>query len=211
MTVSHARFLAAILAGRPIEARTAIDDLLTSGMTARSIDLDVLCPAMTEIGDLWQQGLATVAQEHLATAISSGQIARLAGLLDMEPATGLRAVIASTPGELHGLGSRMVADFLEAIGWEVLYLGPATPTDDLAVMVRDMRADLVGLSTALTGHLPDAREAIRRLHALPRPPVVIVGGAGWAGDPDLARRMGADLFGRDAAEAAALVRRQFAA
>ena len=39
------------------------------------------------------------------------------------PKDGRLAIVSGTPDELHALGTRMVADFLEADGWEVLLLG----------------------------------------------------------------------------------------
>ena len=71
------------------------------------------------------------------------------------------------------------------------------------------RPAAVGLSTALTTKLAAVRTTIARLKALPNTPLVIVGGAAYAGDEALARQLGADLFAADAGAASAILRAHF--
>ncbi len=84
----------------------------------------------------------------------------------------------------------MVGDFFESDGWEVMYVGAATPAADLARLAAEVEPNLVGLSTTLTTHLDAARAAIAALKALPSPPVVMVGGSAYSDDPEIGTRMG---------------------
>lgn len=178
-------------------------------MPTRAIYLDVLQPAMIRIGELWQQARITVAHEHLATAITKTVMASLAPAAWEPPPIDRRVVLACTPGELHAVGLRMLADFLEGDGWHVLELGASTPTVDLIAIVEADAPDVVGLSTSLTLQLADAADAIGLLHALDRPPFVIVGGRAYGGDPEVARQVGADAFGADAGETSRILRSRF--
>jgi methanogenic corrinoid protein MtbC1 len=153
---------------------------------------------MRSIGDLWQAGLVTVAQEHLASAITEAQLAWLAPLLPTRPMSAARIVLSGTPGELHVVGLRMLADMLAAEGWQVFNLGASLPAEDLIELVARRQPDVVGLSTSLTTHLRGVRDIAAALHALPVAPVVILGGAAYSGDAELARRAGADIFASDA-------------
>ncbi len=202
-------YLAAIVAGDPRVARATVERLIATGTAARRVELEVLAPAMTAIGRLWEEARISVAQEHLATAITGSQLAWLAPRLAAPPPVGRTAILAGMPGELHVLGLQMVADFLTGDGWEILDLGQAVPTDDLVDFVAARRPTAVGLSSALTTRLAAARSAIARLRALPDPPLVMVGGAAYAGDEALARRLGADLFAADAGAASELLRAHF--
>jgi methanogenic corrinoid protein MtbC1 len=150
-----------------------------------------------------------VAHEHLATATTKAIMARLAPLVGKPPPNGRRVVLACSPGELHGVGLRMVADFLEGDGWEVLELGADTPTADLLALVASERPAAVGVSTALTLHLADAAVAVGRLKALDPALLVLVGGPAYGGDAGLAARLGADAFASDAGTTSALLRDRF--
>jgi MerR family transcriptional regulator, light-induced transcriptional regulator len=193
-----AELVAALLDGDANRASEVIDGLLEGGADPRAIATDVLGPALTVIGNLWASGEISVAQEHLASAIVMAVYDHPARLLPQAPTGDRLVVLAGTPGELHVIGLRMVADFLRADGWRVLPLGAATPADDLVAFVAERHPDVVGLSTALTTHLRDVQEIVAALRALPRPPVVIVGGAAYADDPALAEGVGADLYAGDA-------------
>lgn len=203
-------WFADVLLGRPPrEARATALGLVDNGVPPRSVYLNVLAPALQEVGSRWERGLVSVAQEHLATAVVSSIMATLAPRLEEPPSVGRRAVLASTDGEMHVVGLRMVGDFLEADGWEVLFIGAVTPGADLARLVGETRPDAVCLSTTLTTHLVAAAATVAMLKALPDPPVVLVGGHAYGGDADRARALGADGFASDAGAASRFLRELF--
>lgn len=191
------------------EARVAALELLERGVSPRALYLEVLGPALQEVGSRWQRGLISVAQEHLATAIVSSVMAIVAPRLIEPPPIGRRAVLACTDGELHDVGLRMVGDFLEADGWDVLLLGALTPPDALQRLVADRAPDVVGLSTALTTHLASAAEAIAAMRRLETPLFVMVGGRAYRDDSSVALGIGADVLLADAGAASALLRQRF--
>jgi methanogenic corrinoid protein MtbC1 len=194
----------------PRGARAVVERLVEAGQPARTIYLEVLAPALVEVGRRWQQARITVAHEHLATATTKVIMARLAPLVGKGPVVGRRIVLACSPGELHGVGLRMVGDFLEGDGWEVLELGADTPTEDLIAIVASERPDAVGLSTALSLHLADAAETVRRIKALSSAPFVLVGGAAYGDDGALGVRIGADAYASDAETTSTLLLDRFA-
>jgi methanogenic corrinoid protein MtbC1 len=198
-----------LLGPSPREARTAALGLLDRGVQPRALYLEVLGPALQEVGSRWQRGLISVAQEHLATAIVCSVMATVAPRLTVAPAIGRRAVLACTDGELHDVGLRMVGDFLEADGWEVLFLGALTPLDALQRLVAETEPDVVGLSTALTTHLASASDSIAAIRQLKAPPFVMVGGRAYRDDSSVAFGIGADVLLADAGAASALLRQRF--
>jgi methanogenic corrinoid protein MtbC1 len=178
-------------------------------MSAREIYLDVLGPALVEVGARWQRGIATIAQEHLATAVVGSIMTRLAGQLATTPPVRRRIVLACTDGELHDTGLRMVRDFLEGDGWEVFYLGAETPADSLQFLVDRAQPHVVGLSTALPHRVPVARVTVAALRSRPARPYILLGGHAYGGDAGLARHIGADGFAANAGEASLLLRCEF--
>src|SRR5215210_5471724 len=124
-------YLDALVAGDLDGARRVLTGALDAGTTVRELYLGVLQPALYEVGARWSRAEISVAQEHLATAAAQAAMAglaeRLAPLPGSRGASRGSVVIACAEDELHALGVRMVADFLEADGWGVTWIGAMTP------------------------------------------------------------------------------------
>jgi methanogenic corrinoid protein MtbC1 len=110
--------------------------------------------------------------------------------------------VTATPDEQHSLGARMLADFLESDGWEVLLLGAGPPARDLVELVDLERPDVVALSTSTAGVLPGLIDLVRALAELRPRPLIVAGGRFWTAETTAAaHEFGADLVIRDAREA----------
>lgn len=207
-------FLAALRAGRRTEAFAAADRARAAGLGMGEVYLRVIQPSMHEIGSLWQQNRITVADEHLATAITQAVMARLYQEMLRAPAEpGPLLIAACADQERHELGLRMICDLLEMDGWETVFLGASVPVEDLVAMVAARRPDAVALSAAIAPHLPRVRDAIAGIRGAlgSGAPVIAAGGRAFARDPELAARLGADLTAEDAPRAAALLKETMAA
>ena len=186
-------YLAALVSGDAIRARHLVDRAVERGMPLVDVYLHVLQPALEEIGDRWESGEIGIAYEHQATAITQGILGALGPKLRVAPTSGRLAVLACTPGELHGLGIQMLGDVLESEGWEVLLLGASVPAGALAELVADESPDVVALSTASPGLLPGVEETLRALAATEPRPFIAVGGRAWRSQPaGRALELGAD-------------------
>jgi DNA-binding transcriptional MerR regulator/methylmalonyl-CoA mutase cobalamin-binding subunit len=140
---------------------------------------EVLLPAMREIGDLWQEARAVVAQEHFASAFVREKLAEMMGGLDTGVAPGPECVCAGAPGDLHELGLMASAVRLASAGWRVLYLGADVPMDDIGRVVADRRPALLCTSVVVRQDPDSFRAFAERLRAAaPRGTAVVVGGAG---------------------------------
>src|SRR3954463_3519105 len=137
MTLDEHRttFLDALLARDSARARRVIEEGVAAGIPVPDLYLGVLDPALREIGHRWAMGALNVAEEHYATAVAQSILDALSRQLPRAAKDGRLAVVSGTPEEQHALGTRVVADFLEADGWEVLLLGPGAPAQDLAELV----------------------------------------------------------------------------
>jgi methanogenic corrinoid protein MtbC1 len=194
----HDRYLSALLERRTADARGVVDDALAAGIGVPDLYLDVLAPALQEIGHRWAIGDLNVAEEHYATALTQQLLDQLAPRMRVPPDGGRLAIVTSTPGELHALGARMVGDFLEADGWEVLQLGASTPAEDLVALAEREAPDVVALSTSTARALPAVGEVLERLGALDPRPLLAVGGRFWTAEAGrTARELGADLVATD--------------
>ncbi|MCW2995967.1 MAG: hypothetical protein JWQ18_3462 [Conexibacter sp.] len=192
-----------MLAADAVAAQRLIDGVIAEGLPVRACYLDVLAPAMRELGELWEQAKIGIGDEHLATAITQGVLATLAYRLPRAAvsADGERAVavVGCGPGDFHGLGARMVGDFLQAAGWLVLDLGQAAPASAFADVAATHDARLVAVSSSRAEHLDGVRDVRRALDTLARPPLLAVGGVAYSGHRERATAVGADLHAGDPA------------
>ena len=203
-------YLAAQVAGDRRAALKVIERGLEREYPVVDLYLDVVQAAQYRIGDLWQQNQFSVAQEHLATAISQVAVAELYHALPTAPSNGRRALVSCVGGELHELGTRVTADFFEMAGFDVRYLGANVPTDTLLGMIREEQPDLLVASVTMTFHL----ESLRQLVDCSREAVgdklhLAVGGHAFTFAPSMVTELGAEIYGRDARESIAAAERVF--
>ena len=200
-------FLRALVERDSTAARRAIDAALDDSLSVDEIYTEVMQPALYEIGHRWALGDLNVAQEHYATTLAQSLLDVLSANRLRTPPDGRLAIVTATPDEQHSLGARMLADFLEADGWEVLLLGAGPPVRDVIEIVDLERPDVVALSTSTAGVLPGLIELVGALAELRPPPLILVGGSFLtAGAADFAQELGADLVIRDAREAVVRLR-----
>src|SRR5205823_10112922 len=116
----------------------------------------VIAPALRRIGDDWASGQVTIAQEHRASAICERLIALHSGQPGGRPRG--RAVVATPPGERHGLPALMAAACLREDRWLVHHLATDLPVAEVTRLVKEAGASLVVLSSATTDAVQRAVE-----------------------------------------------------
>lgn len=196
----RADYLRAQLGGDRREAlRIVIDDGLARGASVLDVELAVIQEAQREIGRLWQENVITVADEHMATAISNMALSHLYDHARRAPENGKKVVVACVEGELHDFPARLVADALDLAGFEVRYLGASVPTDGLLATLEREKPDLLALSVTMTFNVPALRSAVVRVRGKSSVPIA-VGGHACAWMTELAADVGADATARDARE-----------
>jgi methanogenic corrinoid protein MtbC1 len=137
-----------------------------------------VAPLVRAVGDGWESGELEVRHEHFL-AERVGDLLRSLRLPFEERATGPLVVLATLPGEVHGLGLLMAALLLASMGCRILYLGTETPPPQLVLLATDLGAQGVGLSVSVSTRGGTTPSAIRRLRErLPSKVVMVVGGDG---------------------------------
>lgn len=213
VTAARHDYLAALLSGRRRDAFAVIDTAVAKGVDITTAYIAIFQPALREIGRLWEENAISVADEHLATAITEAAMVRLFERSFREGRPGRPTIVAAcVDTERHQVGLRMLCDLLEARGWDAHYLGASVPAAALVRMVEARRPAVVALSAALAPHVPRMRSMIADLRAAcgAATPLIIVGGRPFLTDPALAGEIGADLTARDAAEAVELLEQRVA-
>lgn len=156
--------------------------------------LKVVWPSMTKIGQLWELNQISVAEEHLSTAIVGRVMAALYLRFAQFTVTRGTVVVSAGPNEFHEIGARMVADFMEMAGWDVVYLGANTPTVELLECIKKHTAFAVALSVATVFNIDNANQTIKVLKEDMETSncKILIGGLAFSTVPELWREIGAD-------------------
>ena len=91
--------------------------------------LEVVVPFLHDLGDRWERGEASVAQEHFAASVIRGRMLGLARGWGL--GVGPLAVIACLAGEQHDLGALAFGLALRSRGWRISYFGANTPLETI--------------------------------------------------------------------------------
>jgi DNA-binding transcriptional MerR regulator len=172
------------------QAAQAVLDRLVSDLSLSAGLRDVVLPYLAELGDRWQRGAASIAQEHFASNIIRGRLAGLAR--GWGGGQGPRAVLACAPGEQHDLALMIFGIVLNRSGWSIDFFGTSTPLAEVQRAVDATHPDLVVLAATSPGTLEPWRGALAELarHA----PLALAGGGATA---QLASLVGARLMTGD--------------
>lgn len=186
-------FLLALLSGAESEAEEILRRCRARGGDTAELVRDLVAPALAEVGRMWSRGEASVAEEHLATALATRVVARSAGAAALPGGPGRpRILLACLAGEFHDVGIRLLSDVARESGWDAESLGANVPREALVRFVAQRRPSALALSVSLAGHVPEAARAISEARAAAPGMTILVGGRAFCEDADRVPLTGAD-------------------
>lgn len=155
---SAASLAAALVAGEPANALSRMRATEMAIGFEQALEERVL-PALRLVGDGWQDGSLSVAEEHTATGIV---ISWLGSVRSQTVPTGgpLSVLIATPSGENHAVAVWALELLLERRGVAALALGSDVPHDSLARELIRRRPRALVLSLARPNTLPYVRRAL---------------------------------------------------
>ncbi len=161
----------------------------------------LLAGAMRLVGERWQSGQWSVAEEHLASQTLLRALDRIRPDLGPEGRVGPLAVLAGVAGEQHMIGLVCLDHVLRELGWTVANLGADVPAGDLARFLARNEARLIAISASDASRTGSAANAIAEARAAGTRAPVMLGGR-LAEAPGIAATIGADWSGHSLVEAA---------
>ena len=159
-------------------AQAVFDELLAIA-TVDALLSQVVVPYLHDLGERWERGELSVAQEHFASNLLRGRLLGLAR--GWGRGEGPRVLLACPPGERHDLGLIAFGLALRNRGWRIDFLGSDTPIASLVEAARAIQPTLLVISATAQELLSPLRaelEELARSHRL------AIAGAGVSGfDP----------------------------
>lgn len=168
---------------------------IDAGSDMEEVYLEIVSPALAEIGSQWSRGEIDISVEHQATAIVTRLIGQLSPRCVRRGRRRGDVLIGGPAGERHALVLAMLGDLLRLEGWEVFDLGPDTPANSFVHAASRMAGlTAVGVSVTTPVAVPGAVEVVQALRRAIGDDVPVVLGGAAISDADMARELGADFY-----------------
>ena len=156
-----------------------INRLAASIANPKQFVYQVALPLMRTIGESWHAGKSCIAQEHMLTNILSALLASF--LRTFTPSNPQVQVVIATPRNERHAFPTLAAAFLTAFGGlGVIYLGTDLPAEDIVLVARKRRVDVVLLSLSSSPGKETLEDLNHISRTLPRSTTLWLGGS-----PDL--------------------------
>lgn len=146
----------------------ALSDLLESARLRygqRTTLLRIVAPLVYEVGEAWRKGELRVSHEHLATSVIRDFIAIGARSYQRHP-TAPELMVATPAGQVHEIGALLVTAIARDLGWQVIYLGPSLPSEEIAACAQARKVRAVALSVVYPSDDPKVPEELSNLRCL---------------------------------------------
>ena len=195
--------------GRRGELLRDVDRALADGVDAAEIMTRALIPAMSVVGEKYSGG------EYFLPQMMLGARAMTEAMQLLEPhlAQGsytkkAKAILGTVSGDVHDIGKNIVKVMLEGSGYHVVDLGIDVSAQGFVDAIRREAPRFVLLSALLTVTMVSMRETVQAIVGEGMRSNVVIGIGGAPVTQEFAAEIGADFYGSDAYQCAALCDRR---
>ncbi len=176
--------------------------LLDEGTTPDKVLNDGLIAAMAVIGERFKNNEIFIPEVLISADAMQGAMKVLEPYLieaGVKPIG--KVVIGTVKGDLHDIGKNLVSMMLRGAGFQIEDCGIDVPPKDFADAIRETDAQILAMSSLLTTSMDTMRLTVEELkmEGLRERVRIMVGGAPVT--KGFADEIGADGYGKDAAEA----------
>lgn len=180
-----------------LEEKISAEDIINNGLIA----------AMDVVGSQFSEGQIFV-PEMLVSAMAMKKGLDILKPMLSEPQGQSRGkvILCTVKGDLHDIGKNLVAMMLEGAGLQVFDLGVNVTVDQVVSKVAEIQPQVLGMSALLTTTMPEMQKVIEQLteKGLRASVKILLGGAPVSAK--FAEKIGADAYGKDAADAVTVAR-----
>ncbi len=166
------------------------------------ISNSILIPALQAVGDLYDKGIYFLPQMIKSANAMKKAFNILKDVIKTTAAKqekGKTIVMATVKGDIHDIGKNIVSLLLETNGFEVVDLGKNVDDETIIKAIEETNANAVGLSALMTTTMINMKSVIDKIRKKGLNIKIMIGGA--ATTEEFAKKIGADLYAKDAIEA----------
>lgn len=198
-----------VIDGDSDQAVMLANQAISAGIDPLRAITDGFVQGVNQVGESFSCGAAFLPELVMAGEAMKAAVAALEPEMQKRGTTRQvlgKVVLATVEGDIHEIGKSLVGTMLSASGFQVYDLGVDVPTGKIIEKIKEVDANLVGLSALLTTTMVKQREVIQELDKLGlRAKVkVMVGGAPVT--RDWVQKIEADGYSEDAIGAVAVAK-----
>jgi 5-methyltetrahydrofolate--homocysteine methyltransferase len=197
----------ALQAGDVPKIKADVQKALDIGVPVKMIINEGMLTTMAAIGVKFKNNEVFVPEVLIAAhAMNEGMAVLKPFLVEGDIESAGKVVLGTVKGDLHDIGKNMVRMMLEGVGFEVFDLGIDVPAEKFAQAVKEKNPQIVAISALLTTTMPEINSVIEALkkEGVRDQVAVMIGGAPVT--QKFADEVGADLYAKDAGEAASVAK-----
>ncbi len=154
----------------------------------------LIIPFLQKIGEMWQEGSLRTFHEHLASAVIRTFLADLLATIKT-PSHAPNMVVTTPSGQYHEIGALIVALTSASVGWQVTYLGPNLPAEEISAAAMEKNARIVLLSIVFPPDDPHLKLELERIRVLlPDNISIFVGGRASSSYLETFKKINATVF-----------------
>jgi len=168
-----------------------------------------LIPAITQVGDLYEQRKYYLPQLILSAETMKTAFEYLEPYLEKRSSNSeemkIKIVLATVKGDIHDIGKNIVGLMLKNHGFEVYDLGKDVSADIIIKKAKEVNAQIIGLSALMTTTMTEMKNVIQLAKQEKLECKFMVGGA--VVTKKYADEIGADGYAKDAYQAVKLAKK----
>jgi methanogenic corrinoid protein MtbC1 len=196
------RLFHALASGQRAGSRDIVTECIHCGMTAEQIGHEVFWDVLQQVAEFHRQDQISTLSYNYATRLLRSLVDQLHRGYERQPERGRRVLLFTGNAVADEIGGHLMADLLEAAGYEVFFAGGGVARDEVLAEVGERRPDTLLMFASAAGDAPDIRvliDTIRGVGACPEMQIVVGGGV-FNRAEGLAEEIGADAWARDPEE-----------
>lgn len=180
-------------------SRAIVREAAERGVAAEDIAKHVYWPALEMINSLYRADQLSTLAHHYATRLLRSLVDQAQAGYAQQPPRDRTILMFSGSSEADELAGQVVADLLEADGYEVWFGGGGVAADEVLAEVGARNPDILLMFASAPGDAPHIRRLIDTIRGISAHPnlQIVVGGGVFNRAEGLAEEIGADLWARD--------------
>ena len=185
-----------LITGDRAAARSVVNTWLDEGMTPESLTQEAYWPLLEMINTLYRNDQLTNLAHHYATRLLRNLVDQSQARYTMQERTGKRVMLFCGATEADDLAAQIVADLIEARGYDVCFGGGGIAWDEILQETSESKPDVLLLFSSSAQDAPNIRvliDTVREIGACPDMQIVLGGGI-FNRAEGLAEEIGADLW-----------------
>jgi methanogenic corrinoid protein MtbC1 len=189
------QLFSALVSGDRRASRDIVDAVYNAGIPAETIAKDIYWPLLESISTMYRKDQMTTLAHHYATRLLRMLVDQAQARFTQQTQRGQRIAMFCGPNETEELAGQLVADLLEADGYEVTFAGGGVANDEIRSEIGERNADTLLIFASSAKDAPFIRELIDSVRSSGafNDLQIVVGGGVFNRAPGLAEEIGADV------------------